>query len=93
MTTHRRRIGLAVGVVFAAAIVFGLVLAEPRTSEIPTMTAASGPFRVRITAEGILEAVRNTTLTAPIEVRRPPRGRLAHPERQPSHCRRRRDSL
>ncbi len=72
MTVVRRRFSLIFGDLFAAVVVAGVfVLGGCSRVVVPTMTVENGPFKVRVTAEGVLEAVRSTPLTTPIEVRRP----------------------
>ncbi len=71
MTFTGRPTALGACVLFAAAVVGCFVLTGRTRSEVPTTTVTTGPFRVRVTAEGNLEAVRSTPLTGPIEIRRP----------------------
>jgi len=63
--------GLAAGgVALAIALVCSSPLGGPGPT-VPTLEVRSAPFRVRITAEGNLAAVRNTPLTAPMKPQRP----------------------
>ena len=65
------RWGLAVvaaGAVLAAAV---WSLAGRDSPRVPTLTVEARDVRVRVTAEGHLEAVVSTPLTAPVSVRRP----------------------
>lgn len=59
--------GLGAAAVAAAALVVGWGIAARGASQVPTTTVRSSPFRVRVTAEGNLGAVRSTPLTAPMK--------------------------
>ncbi len=58
------------------SLAFGAVIVVPpllfrSEPEVPTLRVEHGPFRVRVTAEGNLAAVRNTPLTAPMKPQMP----------------------
>jgi len=61
---------ICLSLAFGAVIVVPplLVRSEP---EVPILRVEHGPFRVRVTAEGNLAAVRNTPLTAPMKPQMP----------------------
>ncbi|HSN55539.1 MAG TPA: efflux RND transporter periplasmic adaptor subunit [Candidatus Sulfomarinibacteraceae bacterium] len=65
----RRRAALAVlgAAAVAAALAAAWVVAGRGGAAVPTTKVRSAPFRVRVTAEGNLGAVRSTPLTAPMK--------------------------
>jgi multidrug efflux pump subunit AcrA (membrane-fusion protein) len=65
----RRRAALAVlgAAAVAAVLAAAWVIAGRDGAAVPTVKVRSAPFRVRVTAEGNLGAVRSTPLTAPMK--------------------------
>ena len=63
MISRHRGILISGIIVVAAVIVFDFFHSTENT--IPVIKVRSGPFQQRITAEGVLEAVRSTPMTAP----------------------------
>lgn len=57
-------------VVLAVAIAVGVAAHRPTADDIPTLLIESGEFNARVTADGTLEPVRSTPLTAPVQVQR-----------------------
>ena len=63
--------GLGVALVVITIVVMSAVLRVRPGPTVPTIEVRSTPFRVRVTAEGNLAAVRNTPLTAPMKPQMP----------------------
>jgi RND family efflux transporter MFP subunit len=57
-------------VIVAVAIAVGVAAHRPTAGDIPTIEIESGEFNARVTADGTLEPVRSTPLTAPVQVHR-----------------------
>lgn len=70
--TRKTLVAVVVGAaVVVAAVVAGSALFRGAGPTVPTSEVRAGPFRARVTADGNLEAVQNTPLTAPIKPQMP----------------------
>ncbi len=66
----RGRFVVAGGLVMLSLVGAVAMIGGRGSNEVPTMVVEATPFRVRLTADGVLEAAASTALTAPVQVRR-----------------------